>query len=46
MLPADPLPVASVFGFLGGWKGQDWAGGANKYVKFVLLKENMDTQVS
>jgi hypothetical protein len=28
----------------GGWQNQ-WAGGANKFVKFVLHKENMDTQV-
>jgi len=29
----------------GDWRGHDWAGGDKKLVKFVLLKENMDTQV-
>jgi hypothetical protein len=34
----------------GGGRGQQqrwrWPGGKNKYVRFVLYKENMDTQAS
>lgn len=29
----------------GGWRFEAWPGGDDKFVKFVLLKENMDTQV-
>lgn len=36
----------AVLACTGNWQTSQWLGGDNKYTRFVLLKENMDTQVS
>jgi hypothetical protein len=41
----DTLNLYSSMWCAGGWQTSQWLGGDDKYTKFVLLKENMDTQV-
>jgi tRNA(Glu) U13 pseudouridine synthase TruD len=30
----------------GSWAGEEWEGGAQRHCRFVLCKENMDTQAA